>query len=459
MIKLITRYLIAVVLVVPAVLLLAFGPRGVQQPPPGVTVVEYWDEWTGEEGAALREVVDDFNNTVGAQKHIFVHVLTTSSVQQKTLVSTAAGVPPDLAGLENTVLAQLSDLDAIEPLDDLAAEYGITGDRYKPVFWDACRYHGKLYGLPSTPYDYALFYDQRILDRHADQLRAAGLDPNRVPTTIADFDRFAECLDEIEPNGHIRVAGYLPMEPGWVLHYTSYWFGGSWWDAEHERFNFLDPSVIEAFTWVQSYSKRLGKEAVSAFRSGVGNFDSPQNAFMNGSVAMEQQGTFMANFIHHQNPSMDGHWAAADFPGKTAALSHATFCDANLFCIPRGAKHRREAFEFVAYMQQQKPMEKLCGLHCKLSALKQVSAEFLQENKNPYIRIFDDLAASPYAHCAPACPILPQVVEEMTAFEQRLANLQVTPVQGLAEMQTRLQASLDQFNTVQQLRRQKAENH
>ena len=43
---------------------------------------------------------------------------------------------------------------------------------------------------------------------------------------------------------------------------------------------------------------------MSDFRSGVGNFDSPQNAFLAGQVAMEMQGPFLANFIYHRNPAM-----------------------------------------------------------------------------------------------------------------------------------------------------------
>ncbi len=439
-------------LAVPAVGLLAFGPRGIDTPPDNRIVVEYWEEWTGEEGAALRVLVNDFNKTRGKEKGVFVNLLTTSGTLQKTLVSTAAGVPPDIAGLENTQLAQFAELDALEKLDDLAAAKQITGDRYKKVYWDTCRYHGNLYGLPSTPYNYAFFYDQRAFDKNADKLRAAGMSPDRSPRTITELDTYAKCLDEIGGDGRIRVAGYLPLEPGWILQYTCFWFGGSWWDDEHERFDLLNPAVVDSFRWIQSYSKRLGLQAVQSFRSGVGNFDSPQNAFMNGQVVMEQQGTFMASFIHNRNSTMDGHWVAAKFPGITEELSNATYCNTNVFTIPRGARHKKEAFEFIAWMQEQGPMEKLCGLHCKLSALKTVSPEFLNHNTNPYIKVFDDLAASPYARCAPQCPILPEVSEEFLAFTQRLANLEVTPEQGLAEMQERLQRSLDHFKKIQAIR-------
>ena len=87
------------------------------------------------------------------------------------------------------------------------------------------------------------------------------------------------------------------MEPGWYIDETHCWFGGNIWDAKNHKFTFTDPNVVRAYTWVQSYSKRLGKQATSDFQSGLGNFDSPQNSFLSGTVVMEQQGPWMANYI------------------------------------------------------------------------------------------------------------------------------------------------------------------
>src|SRR5262249_26266194 len=111
----------------------------------------------------------------------------------------------------------------------------------------------------------------------------------------------------------------------------------------------------------------------------------------------------------------------------------------------RGARHKREAFEFIAFVNRQDEMEKLANLHCKISPLASVSANFLEHHSNPFIRVFDALAASPNAHPTEPVPILPEVDAEMNNFVQRLALLDVTPEQGLQDMQTRLQQKLDDF--------------
>ena len=71
------------------------------------------------------------------------------------------------------------------PLDDLAREYGITDGYYKKVYWDACQYRGKLCALISTPATVALLYNKEYFEQHADQLRAAGLDPEKTAADAA----------------------------------------------------------------------------------------------------------------------------------------------------------------------------------------------------------------------------------------------------------------------------------
>ena len=132
--------------------------------------------------------------------------MSTSNIDQKTLVSTAAGVPPDVAGLWDADLVQYAELDALTPLEAMAAAHGITAETYKKVYWDGCHYRGHLYGLVSTPAVIALHYNKRLF-------RGVGLDPDRPPTTLADFDRCAAALDQTDA-GRLRRAGYLRPRRG-----------------------------------------------------------------------------------------------------------------------------------------------------------------------------------------------------------------------------------------------------
>ncbi len=472
------KWVLSALLIVPAVGILALGPRGKRVgkeggPRPGDVIVDYWEKWTGKEYEQLQEIVDDFNGSVGRQKHIYVQLLSTSDIEQKTRVATAAGVPPDIAGLWDNDTAQFEALDALEPLEDLAAEYGITSETYKPVYWDACYFNGHLNALISTPAAVALHYNKRILAENADALRKAGLDPTRPPATIDELDRFSVALTVRSPSGAIERAGFLPLEPDWYRGSIFFWFGADIWDAKAKKFTLTDPGVIKAYQWVQSYSKRLGTEAINEFHSGVGTFDSPQNPFLTGMVAMEQQGPWMANYIAHLKPSMSEvhwpmsediskpmaerltnyEWAVAPFPSAVPGQTDVSVCPFDTFVIPKGAKHKREAFEFIAYVNRQEVMEKLCKLHCKNSPLRTVSDDFLYHHPNPYIGVFEKLASSPNAHHIQITPVLAEAASELDNVIQQIALNKIDPAVGLAKAQERCQMKYDQFIERQKLRK------
>ena len=183
--------------------LLAFGPRANESLPKDRVVIDYWEKWTGNEEAQMRVIVDDFNNTVGSEKGIYVRYVSSSTINQKTLVATAAGVPPDIAGLFDVNLVQFASMGALEPLEDMAREHGIAASYYKPVYWNGCNYNGHLWALISTPTVVALHYNTRIFHENASALRAAGLDPDRAPQTIDELDAYARVLTTREPGGRV----------------------------------------------------------------------------------------------------------------------------------------------------------------------------------------------------------------------------------------------------------------
>ncbi len=449
---------------------LILGPRPGATRPKSRVVVSYWEKWTNKEAEQMQRIVTDFNNTVGARQGIYVEYLSMSSINQKTLVATAAGVPPDVAGVWDGQIPQFAAIDALEPLDDMARAHGITESYYKTVYWKGCSYNGHLYGLVSTPAAVALHYSKPIFKAESVRLRAAGLDPNRAPRTLEELDRYAGILDKFDSHKRLLRSGYLPMEPGWWLSMTAYWFGGQIFDPKTQKFTLTDPNVVRGYNWVRSYSQKLGKDSMSEFRSALGGFDSPQNPFMVGKLAMEQQGPWLANYIENNAPKLNRVltsdkraelswpiekrranyvWGAAPFPSLVPGAPEATECPFDVLIIPRGAKHPKEAFEFIAFVNSQKEMEKLCMMHCKNSPLSQVSKYFIEKHPNPYIQVFERLASNPKAFGVPSIAIWPEVNDELNNVAQKVYLLEDTPENALREAQTRLQEKYDRFQAFQ----------
>jgi len=436
----------------------AVGLSGCVRPPSdrtpdGRIIVDYWEKWTGFEGEAMQAVVDDFNRS---QNRIFVRKLTVSQIDRKMMLATAGGNPPDVAGLWSFNIPVYAEKGALTPLNRYLEEAGITADDYIPVFWELCSHEGFVWALPSTPATLALHWNKKMF-------REAGLDPEQPPRSIAELDRMAEqiTLVVVERNGKkvkvhfsdlteeekrskkfdIIQLGFVPTEPGWWNPMWGYWFGAGLWNGK-DRITADSPENIEAFRWFQSYPKKYGLENLRRFGASFGNFASPQNPFLSGKVAMELQGVWMYNFIDKYAPQLE--WGAAPFPAAhTDQFPYVTIAECDVLVIPRGARHVKEAFEFIRYVNTQPAMEKLCMGQRKFSPLSRMSEDFIRNHPNPYIKIFIEMARSPYVRTVPQTPIWMVLGDEMNAAVDRIFSLIETPAQALRTVQKRVQLRFD----------------
>jgi ABC-type glycerol-3-phosphate transport system substrate-binding protein len=445
-----------------AAALLAVGlSAGCGGPPPeertadGRIVIDYWEKWTGFEGEAMQAVVDDYN---ASQRRVFVRKLTVSQVDRKFMLATAGGNPPDVAGLWSSGLASFAERNTLLPLDRMLAEAGIGRTNYIPVFWDNCCHRGFVWALPSTPATVALHWNKALF-------REAGLDPERPPRSLAELDAMAERLTVVEiarTGATVRVrfpdltpaeraakefrlvqVGHLPHEPGWWLVLWPYWFGGELWNGDR-RLTAGDPANVRCYAWMRRYTETYGVDNVRAFGASFGNFSSPQNPFLAGKVAMVVQGVWMYNFIHMYAPDLE--WGAAPFPSADPGrLPDVTIAESDLLVIPRGARHVREAFEFIRYVNSRGPMEKLNRLQLKFSPLAAISPDFASGHPNPRIQLFIDLARGPNARTVPHTPAWTVYGDELRVAAERVLALEATPEEALAAVQRRQQPRFDRL--------------
>ena len=410
----------------------------------GKVHVTYWEKWTGIEFDAIKAVVDDYN---ASQDRIYVDLLSVSGINNKTLMATGAGVPPDVAGLFGPNVAQYVQDRAVIPLDDFCREAGISREDYIPIYWDICTYDGHVYALPATPASTALHYNVRLF-------RQAGI--AAPPETIEEMDTDAARLTKRDKDGKIVQAGFMHQEPGWWNWGWGYVFGGELWDGKG-TITCDSPDNVRALTWVQSYAKKYGIAGIQTFKSGFGAFASPQNAFMDEKVAMELQGGWMGNFIKQYKPGLQ--WAAVPFPypKDRPDLKGRTFADLDILVIPRGAKHPKEAFEFIQYVESQKAMEKLCLLQTKHSPLAKSSSEFYADHPNPFIRLFTDMPKNASVVSPTKISIWPEYSSELrNAFDEIFVN-GADPKQALGKVRERMQPALDRALREERARKEAGE--
>ncbi len=417
-----------------------FGPRGAKESSGGRIVLDYWEKWTGHEGRAMQRVVDDFN---ASQDRILVRYLVTAGIDQKTLISVAGGDPPDIVGLWNFNVPLYAESNAIIPLDEFDSNYAPRLERYaagvRPIMTYPDR-TGRMrtWATVNTGGTLALYCNRAAF-------REVGLDPDRPPRTIEELDEYARRLDRAGPGGEIERAGFLHTEPGWWSWIWGYHFGGSLYDRATDRAMAASPENVRAFEWLQDTSRRLGVDRVVRFQSGFRTaYDSPQNGFLSGKVAMVVQGPWLANVVNAHNPGLD--YAVAPFPVTSAIYDeHAPIglIDTDILVIPRGARHPEASMEFIAYTQRQDVVEFLSTAHCKNSPLAEASEWFLSQHPNRGVRVHSAIAASPRSFLCPPTRTWPQFKDEFDASMQRIWALTRPAAEELHDANARAQALLD----------------
>ncbi len=449
---------VAVGLLAGGVLLAATGGcrRSDERTADGRIIVTYWEKWTGFERDAMQAVVDDFNRS---QTRLEVRMLTVSTVEQKFMMATAGGNPPDVVGLWSPSVNVYSEKGALTPLDKLAAEAGLAREQYIPVYWDLCRHRDFLWALPSTPATVALHWNKRLF-------REAGLDPERPPRTLAELATMNERLTivEIQRNGklervrfpdltaaerashqfEIAQLGFTPAEPGWWNPMWVYWFGGDLWNGR-DRVTPATPENLAMMNWYRGYADTYGLENLRRFGSSFGNFSSPQNPFLAEKIAMVLQGVWMYNFIDKYAPTIE--WGAAAMPAAGDGTgAPVTIAETDVLAIPRGARHPREGFAFIRYVNTQPVLEKLNLAQRKFSPLAVQADAFRKAHPNPTIDVFRNLAFSPAVRIAPRLVIWNEYAIEMNVAMDRVFSGLAEPGAELQAVQERVQWKLDRVN-------------
>ncbi|MCY3022096.1 MAG: ABC transporter substrate-binding protein [Planctomycetota bacterium] len=432
----------------------------------GTVTITYWEKWTGFEGEAMKATVDYFNDLKIKNKKgqiIRCEYLTTTNVDRKSLLAIAGGQPPDLAGFWSGNTHVFADMGALMPLDEFIERDHFDMDKYIDVYRRSCTYRAagdtqeRVWCLVTTPASVALHWNKEMF-------KEAGLDPEQPPRTIQELMEYNRKLTKRDDKGKIIQMGFLPIEPGWWNWAWGYWFGGQLNDG-FEKLTADDPRNIAAWDWVVSFTEGYRPEVLQAFSSSFGSaFDSPQNAFMAGKVAMVVQGVWMANFIRFHNPNLQ--WGCGPMPAAFDTQGQpVTVAEMDVITIPRGCKHPDEAWEAIKFINSLEGMEYLCGKATnrltgkentggqgKLTPFKENSPGWIERHSHPYLRVFIDLAKSKNAHYTPQLAVWEEYRSELDAAFQRAWLQKATPAEALQQVQERMQPKLEQALRIRRYR-------
>ncbi|MEP6623604.1 MAG: ABC transporter substrate-binding protein [Acidimicrobiia bacterium] len=145
----------------------------------GPVTITFWHGLNRANEETLQKLVDQFNGQQTKVKVNLVNQTGYEEILRKWVAGLGTNELPDLAQMEDTATQQMIDTQSIVPVADcIKADHYDTSDFVGRVL-ERYNVDGKLYPMPFNVSNPVLYYDKNAY-------RAAGLDPEKPPTTLAE---------------------------------------------------------------------------------------------------------------------------------------------------------------------------------------------------------------------------------------------------------------------------------
>lgn len=333
------------------------------------------------------------------------------SYWDKMAMEIAAGIPADVVAFSTSFLSQYINDDLLEPIDkwvniDINDERLIASHEY-------ARKDGKLYGIAINTHPRVLMYNKKMFDQYN----------VKVPTTPEEFVDAAQKLTDAPyrygfametTNDPERLfKSFIPFVLG---------FGGH--VAKEGVLTVDSPEVIKA---LQLYKEFLDKNLVprdtmsSALRQ----------MFWEEKIGMLIDGQYVFGLIKAEQPEIYPSIAAALIPFEGPAMSVSIF-----LTIPKDAKHKKEAGEFLEVVLRQEMQEKQATIMGTLPAYGKyvVPESYIEENT--FVNTFLQAAEHSATEAPPGLEIYaPYIIRAVGEMLNKVLYLGVEPAEAAKETQ------------------------
>lgn len=424
------------------VLLLALMAPGVMAQR---TTIVFWHAMSGALGEAVQYLVDTFNES---QDEFFVEAVYRGSYEETmvaAVAATRAGNPPHIVQVYEVGTRQMLDSGVIYPVYQLMADYGIDID------WDAFigpvrgyyEFQGNLYSMPFNSSSPIMYYNK-------DAFRAAGLDPEKPPTTWQEMEQVCRAILEAGVTRYCFSSNW----PSWIMLENMH----AWHDQPFATLsNGFDGLGVELlingeFGLMQvSKLAEWHKEGIYQY-GGRGSGASPM--FSNGDVAIFMESSAgIAGFRNTANFD----WGTAMLPhwGEPYEKVNTIIGGATLWAMrghdDAGNRGIAEFFKFLAQTENQVWWHKNTGyVPITVTAMEQLEAEgYFDEHPEQKTALLQLTHAEPRANTRGVR--LGTFVQVRDIIESQLENIfagLVSPEQGLNQAVQQANQTLREYQMI-----------
>ncbi len=295
---------------------------------PETVKLTFWNNWDGTNGTVMSDLVNKFNQThPGIQVDDVFQPY--SDIMTLYQTSITAGTNPDIAALDLILMPQLVESGAVAPLDDLIAKDGtVDAADFYPLLANYDIMDGKRYALPVSTNNMQLIWNK-------DLFKAAGLDPEKPPSTWDEMKSMAEkCANPSK--GIVGFEFYTqPTGEGitWQFQVWLWSAGGEFLNKDNSAAAFNTPEGLKALTYVSDMLQNHGSQP------------GPWGLFGDQKACMQLDGSWL--FGYRKDAPFQ--WGIAPVPAPDGGTSASNVGGEHLFMF-NTVKNKEAAFEFIKYL-------------------------------------------------------------------------------------------------------------
>lgn len=398
------------------------------------TVIRYWTGWTGVEMESQKRIIKRFNEQ---HPDIEVQINTVASSYEKVKIAFASGSPPDVcSAIWADDLASYAMRGALTPLDAYIEKSGRHGDEYMPGVWNMFQYGGHIWALNVTTNSSFMLYNKKMF-------RDAGLDPEKKPRTVVEFDKVNDAMAKFDKNGNVLRFGLRPSN----ILLWAYVFGGHWYEPDKRLVTANDPHNIKALKWLASYNRKYNCRKIDSFNqvyaSGTyGDQYAGLYGLLSNQVGILFTGEWSYdNIRRYASKDFEYGYFPAPYP-EDGGRPNCLTVGGSVFVIPKDSKHKDAAWTFLNYMTQPEQIKEFCMDISNIPPLKKVAMEpeFMDI---PMYKFAIDLVSGPNAFGPPQMPTWPYYLAEIQRVEEKAVFGKQDPEKLLNELNTKIQKDID----------------
>jgi multiple sugar transport system substrate-binding protein len=243
------------------------APDSGVQPPTTAVTLEFWNPFTGPDGAFMQALVDQFNDETET-----VQVNVTTQGDYYTVLRTASEEHnlPQVAIMHVDAIPAHARDGIVTPIGDLADQLGLSGTDFTEPVWNGGIFDGERYSIPLDIHTLTFYWNKKLF-------RDAGLDPESPPTDRESFVSAATAITALGGD----AAGYRQISTNnflaGIVWATLFYQGGGQLTSEDGM--------------TATYNSEAGTQAAEFMRSMIADGISPEGVAGDDEIIAFQQGT------------------------------------------------------------------------------------------------------------------------------------------------------------------------